>query len=228
MRGDLHSHTDWSDGRAIPRRDGLDGARAPAQRYLAVCDHAQPPEGRPAGAAGRGDRGGRRAGRRDLQISRGVEVDIRADGSAGHAGRRARRPRLGDGLHPLRLRPKRRGAHAADRGGDGEPARGLHRPSHREEDQPPRPLRRRLRGAAREGARDGDVPGDQLPARPARPGRQPCARGRGGRRQARHLDRRAPHARAREHAARRRAGAARLARPRPDRERTARGGTSRS
>jgi len=64
IRGDLHSHTTWSDGRT----------------YLAVCDHARRlRDGRLEQQEEEiAELDGRTKG---LQILRGIEVDIRADGS---------------------------------------------------------------------------------------------------------------------------------------------------
>jgi DNA polymerase (family X) len=79
LKGDLHFHTDWSDGRATLAEMAV-AARGLGRRYLAVCDHArrlrdgrleqQREEIAAAAAATKGP-----------EILRGVEVDIRADGS---------------------------------------------------------------------------------------------------------------------------------------------------
>jgi DNA polymerase (family 10) len=77
--GDLHSHTDWSDGRATLEQM-VEAARALGRRYLAICDHA------------RRLRDGRLERQteeiavlnervRGIQVLAGIEVDIRADGS---------------------------------------------------------------------------------------------------------------------------------------------------
>ena len=62
LRGDLHTHTTWSDG-----KDTLEDMVAAAQlrgyAYYAICDHSQRLRGRPAAAAVRGDRCAQRAGR---------------------------------------------------------------------------------------------------------------------------------------------------------------------
>src|SRR5262249_1876370 len=79
VRGDLHSHTTWSDGRA-PLAEMAAAAKGLGRAYLAVCDHARRLR------AGRleqqaeaiADVASRTKG---LQILRGIEVDIRADGS---------------------------------------------------------------------------------------------------------------------------------------------------
>src|SRR5699024_802589 len=69
----------------------------------------------------------------------------------------------------------------------------------------------RPRARGRAGARDGDVPRDQLAARPARPPRRERAAGRRGGGADRDLERRAPGEGARLRRLRRRPGAARVA-----------------
>jgi DNA polymerase (family 10) len=79
LRGDLHSHTDWSDGKASLEQM-VDAARARGYEYLAICDHAQ---------RLRGDLLARQAEAiaelqelaSPMRILRGIEVNIRADGS---------------------------------------------------------------------------------------------------------------------------------------------------
>jgi DNA polymerase (family 10) len=77
--GDLHAHTDWSDGKAS-LGEMVEAARARGHRYLAICDHA------------RRLRGGRlelqaqeieelNTRYDDIEVLSGIEVDIRADGS---------------------------------------------------------------------------------------------------------------------------------------------------
>jgi DNA polymerase (family X) len=79
VKGDLHSHTTWSDGRATLAEMAA-AAKGLGRAYLAVCDHA------------RRLRDGRleqqaeeiaevAAQTKGLQILRGIEIDIRADGS---------------------------------------------------------------------------------------------------------------------------------------------------
>ena len=93
--------------------------------------------------------------------------NIRVDGDARRRRRGARRARLGCRLASTRAstgirptRPRR----------DGEPLRRLYRPPDRPQDRPARARARiDLETGDREGARDRDLPRDQLPARPARP-----------------------------------------------------------
>jgi DNA polymerase (family X) len=79
MAGDLHLHTDWSDGRGTLEEMVL-GARALGRRYLAVCDHAKRlKDGRLERQAEEIAALNERVER--IQVLSGVEVDIRADGS---------------------------------------------------------------------------------------------------------------------------------------------------
>src|SRR5919106_4456793 len=79
LRGDLHMHTDWSDGK-VTLEDMVEGARALGHEYIAICDHVQRLR------EGKLERqweqieylNGRLA---PFRIVRGVEVNIRADGS---------------------------------------------------------------------------------------------------------------------------------------------------
>jgi DNA polymerase (family 10) len=79
IQGDLHAHTDWSDGRA-PLPEMVLAARARGYRYLAICDHARRLRD------GRLERQAEaiaelNAGLAGFRVLSGVEVDIRADGS---------------------------------------------------------------------------------------------------------------------------------------------------
>ena len=104
-----------------------------------------------------------------FRVLRGIEVNIKADGTLDVDDETLSPVRLGDGVpaHELQQEPDRAGAR-----GDREPARRLHRPPHRPQDQPPSAGRRRGRPGDRGGARDRHVPRDQLPAGPARPPRR--------------------------------------------------------
>ena len=77
--GDLHSHTDWSDGRGTLEQM-VEAARALGRRYLAICDHARRLrdgrlERQTEEIAALNERV------RGIQVLAGIEVDIRADGS---------------------------------------------------------------------------------------------------------------------------------------------------
>jgi DNA polymerase (family X) len=79
LKGDLHMHTDWSDGRGT-LEEMVRAARELGHRYVAICDHA------------RRLRDGRlerqteviaelNESLSDIRVLAGVEVDIRGDGS---------------------------------------------------------------------------------------------------------------------------------------------------
>ena len=77
LKGDLHMHTDWSDGRATLEEMVL-AAKERGHRYIAICDHA------------RRLRDGRLEAQTEaiaalnvtgIKVLAGIEVDIRADGS---------------------------------------------------------------------------------------------------------------------------------------------------
>src|ERR671919_969698 len=79
LRGDLHMHTDWSDGRATLEEMVL-AAQARGHSYVAICDHARRLRD------GRLERQAEEIAALDETLSRmrvlsGIEVDIRADGS---------------------------------------------------------------------------------------------------------------------------------------------------
>jgi len=79
LAGDLHSHTDWSDGRGTLEEMVL-AARALGRRYLAVCDHAKRlKDGRLERQAEEIAALNERV--HGIEVLSGVEVDIRADGS---------------------------------------------------------------------------------------------------------------------------------------------------
>jgi DNA polymerase (family 10) len=85
LRGDIHVHSDWSDGRSTVLEMGL-AARARGYEYLAICDHT------PSVTVVRGLDGDalRRQGEEiaaaneqlaPFRLLRGVECDIRDDGT---------------------------------------------------------------------------------------------------------------------------------------------------
>jgi DNA polymerase (family X) len=79
VMGDLHTHTDWSDGKATLEQM-VAAAQALGHRYLAICDHAKRlKDGRLERQAEQiADLSSRLDG---IQILSGVEVDIRSNGS---------------------------------------------------------------------------------------------------------------------------------------------------
>jgi DNA polymerase (family 10) len=79
IKGDLHTHTTWSDGRAELAEMAAE-AKSLGCTYIAVCDHARRlRDGRLQQQAE--EIAAVSVGTRGLRILRGVEVDIRADGS---------------------------------------------------------------------------------------------------------------------------------------------------
>jgi DNA polymerase (family X) len=85
IRGDLHCHTTWSDGRATVHEMAL-AAQARGYEYLAICDHT--PNVRVVPGLGSEDLRRQAAEIADVnqlvapfRVLRGVECDIRADGS---------------------------------------------------------------------------------------------------------------------------------------------------
>ena len=85
IRGDLHCHTTWSDGRASVLEMGL-AARARGYEYIAVCDHTKNVRVVPGLDADDIRRQGEEIASANEQLApfrilRGAEVDIRSDGS---------------------------------------------------------------------------------------------------------------------------------------------------
>jgi DNA polymerase (family 10) len=79
VQGDLHMHTNWSDGRAT-LEEMVAAARALGRRYVAVCDHARRlRDGRLERQAEEIAALGQRMPA--IRVLSGIEVDIRADGS---------------------------------------------------------------------------------------------------------------------------------------------------
>jgi len=79
LKGDLHMHTDWSDGRATLEEMTF-AAKERGRKYVAICDHARRLKD------GRLERQTEAIAELDERLSgirvlAGVEVDIRADGS---------------------------------------------------------------------------------------------------------------------------------------------------
>jgi DNA polymerase (family 10) len=79
IRGDLHMHTDWSDGRGT-LEEMVEAARAFGHAYIAICDHAKrlkdgrlEQQAEAIAAVNESTKG--------MRVLSGVEVDIRADGT---------------------------------------------------------------------------------------------------------------------------------------------------
>ena len=85
VRGDLHVHTDWSDGRATVLEMG-DSARGLGYEYLAICDHTRNVRVVPGLDADEVRRQGEEIAAANerlapFRILRGIECDILPDGS---------------------------------------------------------------------------------------------------------------------------------------------------
>ena len=85
VRGDLHSHTTWSDGRATVREMAL-AARERGYEYLAICDHTRAVTVVPGLDADAVRRQGEEISKVNEELApfrvlRGIELDIRRDGS---------------------------------------------------------------------------------------------------------------------------------------------------
>ena len=133
VRGDLHCHTTWSDGRASVEEMGR-AARERGYDYVAICDHT------PAVGAVRGlsaDDVRRQAEEiaaanealAPFRVLRGIECDILARRAARPPRRRAGRARLGAGQRPRRAADAAARDDRARRGGAAQPARALPEPS---------------------------------------------------------------------------------------------------
>ena len=133
LRGDLHSHSDWSDG--LTSIDLMvDAARALGHEYLALTDHSPrlrvanglSPErlreqlGVVAGMSGDG-----------FTLLSGIEVDILDDGALDQEPGPARRARHRRRLGAFQAAHGARADDAAPRRGGVEPARRRARPRHR-------------------------------------------------------------------------------------------------
>src|SRR5207302_796205 len=196
----------------VGRREGDgggDGARVQAARLSLPRRH------RPLALPSRGPDGGagRRAGRaereaRPVPAAQGCRGQHQGGRHDRRAGRDARDAGMGDRLapHELRQEPDRAGA-----GRDGQPARRLHRASHRAQDRQARRGGGGHRAGDREGGRDRHRARDRLTTRPAGHVRFGRAARRRGRCADRRDERRAPALGARLRRDRRGAGAPRVA-----------------
>ena len=206
LRGDLHSHSTWSDGKASIQEMAL-AAQALGHEYLAMCDHSQRlRDGRLQHQWEEIDALNERLA--PFRILKGIEVNIRANGELDVTD---------DLLAPLdwvmasvhTSFDKDPTERVAER--DAEPARRLHRPPDEPADRRSQPVGDRGREGRRGRARDRHLPRDQLAARPARPPRRERPARRRGGPDADDLERRPLDEGAPLRRARRRPGAPRLA-----------------
>ena len=214
IRGDLHCHTTWSDGRASVEEMGR-AARERGYEYLAICDHT------PAVGVVRGLTADdvRRQGEEiaaanealaPFRILRGIECDILPDGRLDLPDDvLAELDWVQASVHGGQRMP-RRGDDQARRGGAAQPVRALPEPSDGPAHRPPAGERARPRAGVRGRARARRRARGQRAPRPARPQRRARPRRAARRRADRLLDRRALGPRAREHGARGPHGAPRL------------------
>ena len=173
LRGDLHVHSDWSDGRATMEEMAV-AARERGLEYVCFCDHSQ--------SLGMGV--GLTPDRvlDEIEAVRALDARLRRHPRARrlrgrHPGRRAHRPArrgaraagLRHGQHPLRLRAVAGADHEAADGRPREPAHRRDRPPDRPPAGPAGPLRGRHPAAGRTRRPDGNHPRDQRRVRPPGP-----------------------------------------------------------
>ena len=79
VRGDLHMHTTWSDGRAT-LDEMVAAAKEEGREYVAICDHAKRLKGDLLARQGEAIATVNESVK-GIEVLRGVEVDIRRDGS---------------------------------------------------------------------------------------------------------------------------------------------------
>ena len=205
IRGDLHCHTTWSDGRASVEEMGR-AARERGYEYLAICDHTPAVGAVPGLTADDVRRQAEEiAAANELlapfRVLRGIECDILPDGRLDLPDDvLAELDWVQASVHGGQRMPRREMTQAR-RGGAAQPVRALPQPSEGPAHQPPAGERARPRARVRGRARGGGRARGQRPPRPARPARRARPRRAARRRADRLLDRRALGARAREHAA---------------------------
>ena len=182
LRGDCHTHSDWSDG-GSPIGEMAVAARDLGHEYLVLTDHS------PRLTVANGLTADRLRAQLDevallneelapFRILTGIEVDILEDGALDQERRPAGPARRGGGQRALQAADAAGGDDRADARRGRQPAhqraRALHRPDGDRDAGAPgvrvRPGRgvRGLRRARRRG-------GDQLPAGAARPARSGCS-----------------------------------------------------
>ena len=203
LEGEMHCHSTWSsDGKGSIEEMALT-AKGRGYRFLCMTDHSHYLRDGRLEAQWKEieELNGRLT---SFRVLRGIEVNIRADGSLDVDDDVLARARLGRRVAPHVVRPQ---PDRADPGCDGQSARRLHRPPHGA--SPPEATGRtgRRRAGRRACGRDGHGPRDQLAARSARHARRARATGRRGGGADPDHDRRALGRRARLRGARCRPGA---------------------
>ena len=176
LRGDCHSHSDWSDGRE-PLEVMVESARRAGREYQVLTDHSWQPGDRQRSRPERVEQQRRVIGELNERFAReqaagelpegahpdgfrllhGCELEITVDGRLDYddallAGLRRRR-----GLAARRPAPAARPAHGPLRGGHAQPARRHHQPSLGPQDRPATRPRPRLGGLLPAGRRDRHV-----------------------------------------------------------------------
>ena len=184
IRGDLHMHTTYSDGRDSLRRM-VQAAHALGYEYIAITDHSEHAGASRTltldelGPAARRNRPRCASEAPGMTILHGLEVDILPDGTLDCPDARPRRARHRPRLAPRLGRPRRRAADAALPRRDPASAGVGDHPSGQPAGRPARRLRHGLRRHLRGGRRDRHGARDRR--RPVAPRPQRRARARGGR-----------------------------------------------
>ena len=153
IRGDLHCHTTWSDGKASVL-EMAEGAIARGYEYLAICDHTPSVGAVPGLTADDVLRQGEEIAAANealapFRVLRGIECDILRDGSLDLPDSvLAELDWVQASVHGGQRMPARE-LTAADAGGDAEPLRPLPQPSEGADHQPPARERARPRPGLR-------------------------------------------------------------------------------
>ncbi len=215
IRGDLHVHSDWTDGTATIE-EMAQAAQARGLGYMALTDHSRRQTMSHGLDAARVARQCREIDKINARLNgftilKGIEVDILKDGRLDlirrDLGAARRRRRLGAFLFRSAARCPDRPHHSRHE----QSARHSDRPSDRAPDRRTRTLRSRHGSPDIRGRRSRLLPRDQRPAGAPRPQRSARAYGAKQRRQVRDLDR-CPHGElVPVHPLRHRSGPARLA-----------------
>jgi len=195
IRGDLHTHTDNSDGKNTIE-EMAEAAVGRGYEYYNITDHSKS-QGIITGIEGPAYRGQiarvRAAAKaiekrhKGFRLLCGVEVNILPDGSSRRRRRHPRRPRPGGGLGALAVPSTPRPDDSTDLPSRGLPARRHPRPPHRAQGGGEGAIRRRPRGGLQGVSRRSHRGGDQR--QPRTPGPQRRLRSAGPRAGPQDLDR---------------------------------------